>query len=71
MLPDAHQVIQIMHEVAETLITPRFRQLKDDEIKEKSPGDFVTTVDLEAEKHLKDKFNGTGSRLACGWGRRS
>ena len=45
-----------MHEMATTLITPRFRQLRDDEIKEKSPGDFVTIVDLEAEKYLKEKL---------------
>jgi fructose-1,6-bisphosphatase/inositol monophosphatase family enzyme len=56
MLPDAQKVTQIMHEVAETFITPRFRQLRDDEIKEKSPGDFVTIVDLEAEKHLKENL---------------
>jgi fructose-1,6-bisphosphatase/inositol monophosphatase family enzyme len=56
MLPDAQQVIQVMREVATTLITPRFRQLRDDEIKEKNPGDFVTIADLEAEKYLKGKL---------------
>jgi fructose-1,6-bisphosphatase/inositol monophosphatase family enzyme len=56
MLPDAQQVIQVMREVATTYITPRFRQLRDDEIKEKFPGDFVTIADLEAEKYLKEKF---------------
>jgi len=56
MLPDAQKVMQIMQEAAKTLITPRFRQLRDDEIKEKSPGDFVTIVDLEAEKYLKENL---------------
>ena len=56
MLPDAQKVIQIMHDVATTLVTPRFRKLRDDEIKEKLPGDFVTIADLEAEKHLKEKL---------------
>ena len=45
-----------MREVSKTLIKPRFRQLTDNEIKEKSPGDFVTIVDLEAEKHLKERL---------------
>jgi len=56
MLPDSQQVIQIMREAATTLITPRFRQLHEDDIKEKSPGDLVTIADLEAEKHLQEKL---------------
>ena len=56
MLPDDQQVIQIMREAATTLITPRFRQLREDEIQEKSPGDLVTIADLEAEKFLEEKL---------------
>ena len=53
MIPDTQKVIDIIHETAETLITPRFRQLKDGEVREKSPGDLVTIADVEAEKHLE------------------
>ena len=53
MLPDSQQVTEIMQRVAKTIIMPRFRQLRDNEIKEKSPGDFVTIADLESEKFLK------------------
>ena len=56
MLPDSQKVIKIIHEVAETLIIPRFRQLRVHEIEEKSPGDFVTIVDLEAESYLKESL---------------
>lgn len=53
MLPDTEKVIDIIRETAATLIVPRFRQLADDDIREKSPGDLVTIADVEAEKHLE------------------
>ena len=56
MLPNAQKVIQIIQSVSKTLIIPRFRQLKDNEIAEKSPGDFVTIVDIEVEQFLKQKL---------------
>lgn len=56
MHPDPQQVLKIIREVAKTLITPRFRNLRHHDIKEKSPGDFVTIADLEAEKYLKEKL---------------
>ena len=56
MLPNAKQVIKIIQSVSETLILPRYCQLRDSEIKEKSPGDFVTIVDIEVEKFLKKQL---------------
>jgi len=56
VLPIAQQVIEIIQEVSRKLVLPRFRQLKESEIKEKSPGNFVTIVDLEAEAFLKKKL---------------
>lgn len=53
MLPDAEKVIEIIRETAATLIVPRFRQLADEDIREKSPGDLVTIADVESEKHLE------------------
>ena len=56
MLPDIHCVTQIIHSVSEKLILPRFRQLRKYEIQEKTPGDFVTIVDIEVEQYLKKKL---------------
>jgi fructose-1,6-bisphosphatase/inositol monophosphatase family enzyme len=53
MVPDAQKVIEIIHEAAATLIMPRFRQLNDDQVREKSPGDLVTIADVETEKFLE------------------
>lgn len=53
MIPDIQKVIQIIRETAETLITPRFRQLNEGQVREKSPGDLVTIADIEAEKRLE------------------
>lgn len=56
MLPDTEQVIEIIQDTASTLITPRFRQLKDGEVREKSPGDLVTIADVESEKQLEARL---------------
>lgn len=53
MLPDPEKVVEIIRHTAATLITPRFRRLRDDQVYEKSPGDLVTVADTEAEQHLK------------------
>lgn len=45
-------VLNLMQEVAEESINPRFRALADGEIHEKSPGDLVTVADREAEETL-------------------
>lgn len=40
---------QLLREVADEVITPRFRALAEDEVSEKNPGDLVTVADQEAE----------------------
>ena len=48
----AERVTEILREVAETIILPRFRTLADREIHEKCPGQWVTVADTEAERSL-------------------
>jgi fructose-1,6-bisphosphatase/inositol monophosphatase family enzyme len=43
------EVLQLMQDVAEKVINPRFRSLTDDQVAEKNPGDLVTVADREAE----------------------
>ena len=43
------ELLQLITEVAAQVITPRFRALGAAEIDEKSPGDYVTVADREAE----------------------
>lgn len=50
--PDLDAVAALVHEVAHGLVLPRFRDLSAGEISEKSPGDLVTAVDVEAERVL-------------------
>ena len=45
-------VLNLMQEVAEESINPRFRALAAGEIHEKNPGDLVTVADREAEETL-------------------
>lgn len=45
-------VAELMRETAERDILPRFRLLRDDEIREKAPGELVTVVDGAAEVRL-------------------
>ncbi len=56
MIPNSDKVTQIIRETASTLITPRFRMLNDEQVREKAPGDLVTIADVEAEKHLEAKL---------------
>ncbi|MBF0356947.1 MAG: inositol monophosphatase [Alphaproteobacteria bacterium] len=52
---DLDQVSKIIRTVAETVILPRFRNLKEGEVRTKtSARDFVTIADLEAEKMLTE-----------------
>lgn len=44
------EVLQLITDVAAEVITPRFRQLGDDHVDQKAPGDFVTIADREAEE---------------------
>ncbi|WP_313565716.1 inositol monophosphatase family protein [Mobilicoccus sp.] len=43
-------VADLMREVADHVITPRFRSLDADQVMEKNPGDLVTVADQEAER---------------------
>jgi len=54
--PDLEDVISIVREAAYKEILPRFQKLKDHDIREKNPGDLVTTADLESERHLKEEL---------------
>ncbi|WP_226913241.1 inositol monophosphatase family protein [Gephyromycinifex aptenodytis] len=47
---DTDAVLELMREVAEQVINPRFRSLEAGQIMEKSPGDLVTVADREAEE---------------------
>ncbi len=51
-MPSTEAIAAIIREIAQTEIVPRFRMLARDDIREKGPGDFVTTADLEAERQL-------------------
>jgi len=53
-LPDRDAVDRIIRGVAETEILPRYRNLKDHQIREKNPGDLVTDADVAAEAALED-----------------
>lgn len=46
------RVAALLREVGATIIMPRFRALKSSEVEEKSPDDFVTIADREAESAL-------------------
>ena len=49
---DPNYVAQIIRDVAKAEVMPRFRNLDASDISEKSPKNFVTTADIEAEKRL-------------------
>ena len=49
---DVDALSQLLRDVAEAVINPRFRQLADEDVSEKSPGEIVTAVDRAAEAFL-------------------
>lgn len=51
-IPDRDAVIGVIREAAAAEIMPRFRRLGEGDITEKSPGNLVTTADLESERRL-------------------
>ncbi len=52
-IPDMDAVTNVIRETAEAEILPRFRRLKNQDIRQKTgPRDLVTVADLEAEKQL-------------------
>jgi fructose-1,6-bisphosphatase/inositol monophosphatase family enzyme len=46
------EVLDLLRDVADEVINPRFRSLDSDEIAEKNPGDLVTVADREAEARI-------------------
>lgn len=52
MTIDIDAVTKILREAAETVVLPRFRTLREDEVSEKSPGEIVTVADREAEEQI-------------------
>nr|WP_162272864.1 inositol monophosphatase [Vaginimicrobium propionicum] len=48
------EIIQLLKQTGEQVVNPRFRNLKDDEIIEKKPGDYVTVADREAEEVITE-----------------
>lgn len=56
MTLDTTRLEDLMREVADLVILPRFRALSADDIEEKSKGDFVTVADREAEEWLTPKL---------------
>lgn len=51
-MPDSDTVAGFIRDTARSLILPRFRALRSDEIREKKPGDLVTIADVETEREL-------------------
>jgi fructose-1,6-bisphosphatase/inositol monophosphatase family enzyme len=49
---DTEAVLALIREVADEVVVPRFRDLDDDQVGEKGPGDLVTIADHEAEELL-------------------
>jgi len=50
------QVSDLLREIAQTTVLPKFLNLERDEVEEKSPGEVVTAVDREAEELLSPKL---------------
>lgn len=50
--PDMDEVLQLMIEVAEEVIRPRWRSLERGDVSEKGPGDVVTIADRDSEVRL-------------------
>ena len=46
------EVAGLIREVAATIVLPRFRHLRESEIRQKAPGDVVTVADQESERAL-------------------
>ena len=49
---DTPAVLELIQDVAEQVINPRFRALQQEQIEEKNPGDLVTIADHESEALL-------------------
>jgi fructose-1,6-bisphosphatase/inositol monophosphatase family enzyme len=51
------EVLDLLQDVAEEVINPRFRSLSDDQVAEKHPGDLVTVADREAEVRITETLS--------------
>ena len=49
-------VLDLLQEVGEQVVTPRFRALSAEQVMEKNPGDLVTVADREAEVLLTERL---------------
>jgi len=56
---DTEDVLDLLREVADTLVTPRFRALEAEQVQEKAPGDLVTVADREAEAAIAGRLQAT------------
>ena len=54
---DTDAVLTLLQDVAEEVITPRFRALASGDVHEKNPGDLVTVADHEAEVLITRALN--------------
>ena len=54
---NTQEILQLLQDVAEEVINPRFRSLSDDQVAEKNPGDLVTVADREAEVRITDALS--------------
>ena len=55
-VPEPDLVAKLLRDIARVEVLPRFRQLKSHEIREKSPGDFVTVADEAMEAAIAPKL---------------
>jgi fructose-1,6-bisphosphatase/inositol monophosphatase family enzyme len=53
---DTDEILQLIVEVAAEVIVPRFKALSDEQVEQKSPGDFVTIADREAEARITERL---------------
>jgi fructose-1,6-bisphosphatase/inositol monophosphatase family enzyme len=54
---NTQEVLQLLQDVAEAVINPRFRSLSAEQVDEKNPGDLVTVADREAEERLTEALS--------------
>ena len=54
---NTQEILQLLQDVAEDVINPRFRSLSREQVDEKHPGDLVTVADREAEERLTEALS--------------
>lgn len=55
-MTDPERVADIIRDTAAAEIVPRFRMLRQEDVREKKPGDLVTLADLETERKLAQRL---------------